>query len=402
MEKTNEKNELTDNSNEQNPHLYASDFKKCRDEHKDVIIAPFNAENAKGVGYNLSLSEMIYSLKNNALVPISRNEQETFFYIKPHETVLALSYEYINVSENIAGSFHSKVRVAATGIGSISTTLDPNWSGMVLFSLNNPTNKKIKIVISSYSDGIKKRNTFVTMLAWRINSVANDKSNEVLLQLDNPPMRIDILTELTSKRFKVFNDNRYQHLCQIVKSFSDSVILPSSSMNWTETVKKLITELSTSIFADKAEEKIRASLIKLKSISDDLPQSMSIKLKELTKILTEDELIKKCKSEEYRKIIASTYDEIKYLLLCDKVSQIHEIISEHIPTSWHNNRVAHILYHIKKNIGTILSIITCFGLIILGNIIGNSFDFSLQLTIALASSVISVLLNYIINKDDKS
>lgn len=43
-------------------HLTSQDIETCRDELEDLIIAPYDSSRAKGTGYNLSLSEMIYSI----------------------------------------------------------------------------------------------------------------------------------------------------------------------------------------------------------------------------------------------------------------------------------------------------------------------------------------------------
>lgn len=126
-------------------HLVAKDIEECRNSLEGLIIAPYDPAKARGIGYNLSLSEMIYSITRKRLVPICREDQETFFYLHPNETVLALSHEHLIVDDSIAGSFHSRVRMAAQGIGSISTTLDPGWKGMLMFSINNPTKNKIKV-----------------------------------------------------------------------------------------------------------------------------------------------------------------------------------------------------------------------------------------------------------------
>lgn len=60
-------------------HLTSKEIIRCRKELRGLIIAPFDKSKAKGVGYNLSLSEMIYSISRKRLVPICREVQETFF-----------------------------------------------------------------------------------------------------------------------------------------------------------------------------------------------------------------------------------------------------------------------------------------------------------------------------------
>ena len=51
-------------------HLVAKDIEECRNSLEGLIIAPYDPAKARGIGYNLSLSEMIYSItrKENELL----------------------------------------------------------------------------------------------------------------------------------------------------------------------------------------------------------------------------------------------------------------------------------------------------------------------------------------------
>ena len=44
-------------------HLVAKDIEECRNSLEGLIIAPYDPAKARGIGYNLSLSEMIYYKK---------------------------------------------------------------------------------------------------------------------------------------------------------------------------------------------------------------------------------------------------------------------------------------------------------------------------------------------------
>lgn len=96
-------------------HLTAIDIDNYREQLTDIVIAPYDKNKAKGAGYNFSLSEMIYSITKRKLIPVVREKNETYFYLHPHETVLALSYEYLKVSKEVSGTFHSRVRLTAAG-----------------------------------------------------------------------------------------------------------------------------------------------------------------------------------------------------------------------------------------------------------------------------------------------
>jgi hypothetical protein len=85
-------------------------------------------------------------------------------YVEPNDTVLILTQEEVWVSEQIAGTFHSKVGIVSSGFGHISTTLDPNWEGPLLISLNNPTRKRLKLIIGKEEAEATNYNSFVTLI----------------------------------------------------------------------------------------------------------------------------------------------------------------------------------------------------------------------------------------------
>lgn len=167
--------------------LLAEDYRKARKEVSDIVIAPFDENKAKGVGYNLAASMLVYSVNKKQLVKVKENDREVYIEIAPHDTVLTLSHEYLVVDGDIAGTFHSKVRCSAMGLGNVSTTLDPNWRGKLLFSLNNPTKRKIKLVIEEKNDGARKAVGLITMVLYRIAG-KEEHITAKELHLDNPPM----------------------------------------------------------------------------------------------------------------------------------------------------------------------------------------------------------------------
>ena len=50
-------------------NLSSHDIKDCRRELKDILIAPFDESKCKGVGYNLSPSELCYSVNRRCPTP---------------------------------------------------------------------------------------------------------------------------------------------------------------------------------------------------------------------------------------------------------------------------------------------------------------------------------------------
>lgn len=389
-------------------HLTAKDFIQCREDLSGIIVAPFDSSKAKGIGYNFSLSEMIYSITQKRLVPICREAQETYFYLQPHDTVLALSYEYLKVDDYIAGDFHSRVRMTAQGVGSTSTTLDPGWKGMLLFSLNNPTRKKIKILLSTRADGMVKQHSILTLVAWRTAQLERDSGVDkvdeyISLHLDNPPMRIDIWSELAAKPLRLFRNREYQQFITLVDSIASFDAKPSSYVSWADSLRGMLKDLCIAIGSQKNEESIRTALINIQSV-DSLPDSMKIRLNNLTSCITDDsvlsegeDLVTYCSKPAYQKKIELSKREIQYLVLCDQIRQIHENISQKVPTSWHKNLWANVWHYCKKYAGVILATLYFVFLMILGRVI-NNLDYWQELVLAFVPIIVSVILYITIDK----
>lgn len=165
-------------------------------EEGHMAISPYNEKNLTPVGYNFSFSVFIVSLKTKEFVKIYHEDEEWFFYLKPFETVLVLTREAIWVSKFIGGTFHSKVSLVTKGLGHVSTTLDPGWSGQLLVPLNNPTKKKIKVVVARDKNNEKIYETFITLVLFRSQEAALN------LKTDNRSSRIELLEEILSNKKK--------------------------------------------------------------------------------------------------------------------------------------------------------------------------------------------------------
>lgn len=382
-------------------HLTAVDIQRCRDQLKEIVIAPFDEANCKGVGYNFSLSEMIYSITRKRLVPICRETRETYFYLRPHETVLALSYEYLKVDKCIAGSFHSRVRMTAQGVGSISTTLDPGWKGMLLFSLNNPTRKRIKIILSTRSDGVTKTQTALTLIVWRTGRQRTmndslDATESFTLHLDNPPMRIDIWSELAVKPLHLFGNREYQRFCKLVESLSPFESKLSQTPVWMSPLISLLADLRVAIYTRESKKEICTILTHIKSFVE-LPDSVKKQLNALTRAMEETNILEFCKSREYAEKIDLADREIQYQLLCDQIKQIHELIAKQVPISWRKNFFANLCNYFLKNLGAILATIVSICLIIYGRHTTDS-DYWPKLMLAFVPLVISIVIHLVIER----
>lgn len=175
--------------------LSDKDIKKLL--NKEIVIYPYEEDDLTPLGYNFNPSDFAMSINEQKLLerefrqekvekikdgkPIEVEENIEYYIIPPNDTALILTSESIWVSMKIAGTFHSKVGVVSTGFGHISTTLDPNWKGPLLISLNNPTNKPLKLPVND---------SFITLMFYRLDSPATKDH-------DNDPSRIKILKSIT-------------------------------------------------------------------------------------------------------------------------------------------------------------------------------------------------------------
>ncbi|USK68411.1 dCTP deaminase domain-containing protein [Peribacillus asahii] len=184
--------------------LSDSDIKKLISQ-KEIVITNYDEKNLTPLGYNLTPTEFILSIKNQLLVKIHNEELEKYCYIEPNDTVLIMTREAIAVSKNIAGTFHAKVGMVSLGFGHISTTLDPLWRGPLLISLNNPTNKRLKFTLAKIKkvEGEKSEDIDYTYLHKSfITLIFHKLTSPTLVAHDNKPGRFDQLTHVVQKQVK--------------------------------------------------------------------------------------------------------------------------------------------------------------------------------------------------------
>lgn len=198
------------------------DILKLKD--KDIVIYPFSEDDLTPLGYNLNPSSFIVSLKANELIV----EKDGYYEIQPHDTVLVLTREAVWVSKKIAGTFHSKVGVVSAGFGHISTTLDPNWKGPLLISLNNPTDKVLKL---------NANKSFVTLILYKLKTPAKKDH-------DNQSSRIDIMKNLTTE---ILNNELNESNRALIKKAEQIFIKPDVYEKFTEKVLQLSEESRNSI-----------------------------------------------------------------------------------------------------------------------------------------------------------
>lgn len=167
---------------------------------KEMCITPFDANDyldkrLTPVGFNFSFSRFVVSLNQRTFFKIHEKNDEMYFYLEQGDTAIALTTESIWVSKYFGGTFHSKVGYVSLGLGHISTTLDPYWQGQLLISLNNPSKRKIKVVIARFVNGVWRYSTFITLCLYRMGTAASKPS-------DNNAARLDTLYDIIKNDVK--------------------------------------------------------------------------------------------------------------------------------------------------------------------------------------------------------
>jgi deoxycytidine triphosphate deaminase len=111
----------------------------------NILVFPFVKENIKGASYNFTVGQFAYRVPSDP-----KGQYESVYdsvnqriELPPKSTVLVATNESIWVSNKIAGTYHSKVKLVSKGIGHIGTTLDPDFLGVALIALHNLSDSKV-------------------------------------------------------------------------------------------------------------------------------------------------------------------------------------------------------------------------------------------------------------------
>lgn len=124
--------------------LSNNDIKEELIKAKNLAIHPLKVENVKGSSINLTASKYAWNIGNKKTAV---TEDQKKIVIPPNNTVCIFTKEAVWVSRRIGGTYHPRVSLVAKGLGNISTTLDPQWYGLSLVAVNNPTDSPIEIKI---------------------------------------------------------------------------------------------------------------------------------------------------------------------------------------------------------------------------------------------------------------
>ena len=350
-----------------NCQLTGADIRNMRaDLDSDFMIAPYQEKNATGCGYNLTATEFVYSIRKRRLLAIHKSEQgDTYVDVNPGDTVLLLTREYVKLSGNLAGAFYARVQMVSSGFGHISTTLDPGWRGMLLFSINNPTRKKLKLTISKTSDSGSGYKGIATMILTPVQK-AEGGTEGVDPSLDNPAMRLDILKKLVSEPKRFLADRQYQNLKKLIYQLEHFEAVENTNMIRLKEMKSHLTKIEKEIaVADRSSAgNIRGTLVELKRMDYDSFDQVQKKVMDLSRVIDSERDLFQADDviTTVRERIESVYRECDYQMLCEKVNQIHALIQKQVPHIWNH-------YKARQFFGFLLGhwkIWVLYGIVIIG------------------------------------
>lgn len=315
--------------------LTGQDIKSMREDlDSNLIIAPYSADNVKGCGYNLTATEFIYSVQKKRMLTVHKSQQGTTYVTIPcNDTVLVLTREYIKLSEQLAGAFYSRVQLVSSGLGHISTTLDPGWNGMLLFAIGNPTKHAIKLTLSKSSDG---NTTYTGIATMVLNPVCprNDNLSGVAPNLDNPPMRLDVLKQLSAQPKRIIFNSSYQkfrHLIDMLEHFEPILTEKTNCINQ---IRDILIEIEKEAKTVSDPVVLRGWMVELERTDYDKLEPLQAKSVALTNLF--DEWIKTAPNNScaFLHAIETAILECDYLLLCEQMTQIHILIEKNTPHKW--------------------------------------------------------------------
>ncbi len=190
---------------------------------RDIFIYPYQECCVTPIGYNFCPSEVIISTRTGLPIEICSKHGKKYINVAPHDTVLVSTREYLSISSRIMGTFHSRVTIVSSGFGHISTTLDAGWNGPLLIALNNPSSRRLKLLISDNNNPVP----FVTIIFYWLCEKAHK-------QHDNPPYRTDVFRQYLAKPNyvkKVILGRSYENYKQMVELISESMDLTQIQKN---------------------------------------------------------------------------------------------------------------------------------------------------------------------------
>ncbi|MFC0271881.1 hypothetical protein ACFFIX_10500 [Metabacillus herbersteinensis] len=199
---------------------------------ENIMVYPLKLENIKGSSINLTASKYAWRISDGDSAVVGNKIR-----IPAHETVCIYTEESLWVSRRIGGTYHSKVSQVSTGLGHISTTLDPQWLGLSLIAVSNPTKQPIEILIGS---------TFVSVMLSYLQTPATKGKNE------NAASRQDI-----SSRFHLTDEDKEFLRKEMFRSYDGLKAAMLSSPNYQIITKERDEALQAQQLAEQQQATAR-------------------------------------------------------------------------------------------------------------------------------------------------
>ena len=230
-------------------------------------ILQFSEKNLTASGYNLTPSGFVFSTTKGITEKIREDENGKYVHVSAHDTVLIMTKEWLELSDELCGTIHSRVRIVSQGFGHISTTIDPRWKGPLLVALSNPTAITKKFCISKISVRGIEDNPFCTVVFHKMIQKAKKRH-------DNPPQRIDVLREYIAKPpkwlYRLFTRESYDEFSSLVLNLH--TLLPGYKSYTSPTIEKLksLHKEYSDIYKSVVDRSIMSSVSTSIYISEDL------------------------------------------------------------------------------------------------------------------------------------
>lgn len=275
----------------------------------------------------------MYTLRSRGhLETVYETQEEKFVYILPHDTVSILTYEYVKVNSKTTGNIVSRVRNVSNGLGNISTTTDPGWNGMLLISMQNVSDRKVKFQLERKVGGKAKRQGVATILFYAEEVMSSkeapeNKGDSINISLDYPAMRTDILSEFTAEPHRLKHSKEYQKLRKLVNELSAlGEKIPKEGENLKK-LKEILIALKNS--KSKKEQETLLDILKYDKFTN------SHELKEKISKIIKARGKKGAEKETYlKKEIECALKECDYEGVCEYVEEIHNLISQYVNYRW--------------------------------------------------------------------
>lgn len=99
----------------------------------DFVVSPFDSKRITPLGYDLSAEHaLLITFGGEATIASSKK-----FEMPPRSMAVLIAKEYLWLSSRIVGILHSRGSLSARGLILNSTTVDPQWSGRMIFCIHN-------------------------------------------------------------------------------------------------------------------------------------------------------------------------------------------------------------------------------------------------------------------------